>query len=121
MGTDPNADLGPVISPAAKVRIEGLIASAKEQGATIVLDGRGAKVDGYPEGNFVGPTIVSDVTVDMDCYKQEIFGPALVILKADTLDDAIEIINANPYGNGTAIFTESHRIGLMTSLTKQEN
>merc|ERR1711976_1084426 len=102
-GNDASADLGPVISPAAKARIEGLIASGKEQGATIVLDGRGAKVDGYPNGNFVVPTIVSDVTVDMDCYKQEIFGPALVCLKADNLDDAIQIINKNPYGNGTAI------------------
>jgi len=101
------ADLGPVISPAAKARIEGLIASGKEQGATVVLDGRGKKVDGYPNGNFVGPTIVSDVTADMDCYKQEIFGPALVCLKAETLEDAISIINKNPYGNGTAIFTES--------------
>lgn len=106
-GSDSTADLGPVISPAAKARIEGLIASSKEQGATLVLDGRDAKVEGYPDGNFVAPTIISDVTVDMDCYKQEIFGPALVVLKADTLDEAITIINKNPYGNGTAIFTES--------------
>jgi len=106
-GNDSSADLGPVISPAAKSRIESLIASGKEQGATLVLDGRNPKVDGYEKGNFVGPTIISDVTTDMDCYKQEIFGPALVILKADTLDDAIAIINKNPYGNGTAIFTES--------------
>merc|ERR1711972_18596 len=106
-GNNPSADLGPVISPAAKSRIEGLIASGQQQGASLVLDGRNAKVEGYEKGNFVGPTIISDVTTEMDCYKQEIFGPALVILKADTLDDAIEIINKNPYGSGTAIFTES--------------
>jgi len=106
-GDDPAADVGPVISPAAKARIEGLIASAETEGATIVLDGRNAKVERYPDGNFVAPTIISDVTPTMQCYKQEIFGPALVILKADSLDEAVAIINNNPYGNGTAIFTRS--------------
>merc|ERR1712061_816595 len=88
-GTDTSADVGPVISPAAKSRIENLIASGHEQGASLVLDGRNPTVEGYESGNFVGPTIISDVTTEMDCYKQEIFGPALVILKADTLDDAV--------------------------------
>jgi len=106
-GTDPSADFGPVISPAAKARIEGLIGSAEEEGATLVMDGRNASVEDYPNGNWVSPTIISDVTTDMQCYKEEIFGPALVILKAKTLDEAIEIINNNPYGNGGAIFTSS--------------
>uniref|UniRef100_A0A8C2PSW4 Methylmalonate-semialdehyde/malonate-semialdehyde dehydrogenase [acylating], mitochondrial n=1 Tax=Cyprinus carpio TaxID=7962 RepID=A0A8C2PSW4_CYPCA len=67
--------------------------------------GRNVKVKGYENGNFVGPTIVSNVTPDMKCYKEEIFGPVLVVLEADSLDDAIKIVNKNPYGNGTAIFT----------------
>mmetsp|Transcript_81853 Transcript_81853/g.226848 ORF Transcript_81853/g.226848 Transcript_81853/m.226848 type:complete len:522 (+) Transcript_81853:68-1633(+) len=106
-GTDPAADLGPVISPASKARIEGLIASAEQEGARVILDGRGVSVEGYPEGNFVAPTIISDVTTSMRCYKEEIFGPVLVVLKADTLESAISIINSNPFGNGTAIFTNS--------------
>jgi malonate-semialdehyde dehydrogenase (acetylating)/methylmalonate-semialdehyde dehydrogenase len=106
-GNDSTVDVGPVISPAAKARIEGLIESADKQGATLVLDGRSPEIAGFPNGNFVAPTIISDVKTSMDCYQQEIFGPALVILKADTLEEAIEIINANPYGNGTAIFTSS--------------
>ncbi|KAF7436691.1 hypothetical protein PC9H_003524 [Pleurotus ostreatus] len=105
-GFEKGADFGPVISPKAKERIEGLIASVQEEGGEIVLDGRGYTVEGYPEGNFVGPTIVK-VTTEMKAYKEEIFGPVLVVLTADTLDDALDIINANKYGNGTAIFTQS--------------
>ncbi|OBZ78885.1 Methylmalonate-semialdehyde dehydrogenase [acylating], mitochondrial [Grifola frondosa] len=100
------ADLGPVISPAAKHRIVGLIASAQEQGGVITLDGRGVEVPGYPDGNWVGPTVI-EATTTMRCYREEIFGPVLIVLKADTLDDALAIINENPYGNGTAIFTQS--------------
>jgi malonate-semialdehyde dehydrogenase (acetylating) / methylmalonate-semialdehyde dehydrogenase len=106
-GKVPTADLGPVVTAEAKARIERLIASAEEQGATILLDGRGYHVEEYPDGNFVGPTIIADVTPDMDCYKEEIFGPVMVLLNADTLDEAIAIVNANPFGNGTAIFTQS--------------
>ncbi|EKM61143.1 uncharacterized protein PHACADRAFT_247546 [Phanerochaete carnosa HHB-10118-sp] len=105
-GFEGGADLGPVISTASKARIEGLIASAEEQGGKIVLDGRGHQVPGYPNGNWVGPTII-EATADMRCYKEEIFGPVLVVIPADTLDDALAIINANKYGNGTAIFTQS--------------
>lgn len=106
-GFEDGADLGPVISPQSKERIEGLIASAEEEGATILLDGRGFKPAKYPNGNWVGPTIISDVTPDMKCYKEEIFGPALVCLNVETLNDAIDLINKNEYGNGTAIFTRS--------------
>lgn len=105
-GFEKGADLGPVISPVSKKRIEGLIASAEEQGGKVLLDGRGLQVPGYPNGNWVGPTIIQ-ATTDMRCYREEIFGPVLVVVSADTLDDALAIINANPYGNGTAIFTQS--------------
>ncbi|GAA6006856.1 hypothetical protein JCM10207_009116 [Rhodosporidiobolus poonsookiae] len=104
-GFDPETEVGPVISPQSKERIEALIQSCEDQGGKILLDGRGVKVPGYANGNFVGPTIL-EATTDMDCYKQEIFGPVLVVVKAPTLDAAIKVINTNPYGNGTAIFTQ---------------
>lgn len=106
-GMDPNADLGPVISTQSKDKIERLIKSATEQGADVILDGRNVKVDGYENGNFVGPTIIKNVTPEMDCYKEEIFGPVLICMNADSLDDAINTTNSNPYGNGCAIFTQS--------------
>jgi malonate-semialdehyde dehydrogenase (acetylating)/methylmalonate-semialdehyde dehydrogenase len=105
-GFEEGADLGPLISPAAKERVTGLIASAEEQGGTIHLDGRGISVEGYPDGNFVGPTVI-EASTEMRCYLEEIFGPVLIVIKADTLDAAIDIINKNKYGNGTAIFTKS--------------
>jgi len=106
-GTQPGCDIGPVISPQAKERIECLIQSAVDEGATLLLDGRCCTVPGYENGNFVGPTIITNVTADMTCYKEEIFGPVLVVMNVDSLDDAIDIANSNPYGNGTAIFTQS--------------
>ena len=102
-----NPDLGPVISCAARERIHGLIERGVAEGATLALDGRQVSVAGYPRGNFVGPTIFSDVKPGMSIYDQEIFGPVLCLMAADTLDEAIELINANPNGNGTAIFTQS--------------
>ncbi|ORY14985.1 Aldehyde/histidinol dehydrogenase [Clohesyomyces aquaticus] len=106
-GFEEGADLGPVISPQAKKRIEDLIASAEEEGATILLDGRGQKPPKYPNGNWVGPTIIANVKPHMKCYTEEIFGPVLVCLNVETIDEAIDMINANEYGNGTAIFTRS--------------
>lgn len=106
-GFEPGADLGPVISPQAKERIEALIRSGVDEGAELLLDGRGVKPEKYPNGNFIGPTILSNVTPSMTCYKEEIFGPVLVCLNAATLQDAIDLINANEYGNGVAIFTQS--------------
>lgn len=97
---------GPVISPAAKDRIIGLISSAEPEGGKIHLDGRDIKVEAYPDGNFVGPTIIQANTT-MKCYHEEIFGPVLIVLQAETLDEAIKIVNENKYGNGTAIFTQS--------------
>lgn len=104
-GHEPGADLGPVISPEAKQRVCDLVQSGIDQGAKILLDGRDVKVPGYEKGNFVGPTILHYVKPEMKCYTEEIFGPVLVSMEVDTLDDAIKLINANPYGNGTAIFT----------------
>ncbi|RAQ50398.1 methylmalonate-semialdehyde dehydrogenase [Aspergillus flavus] len=104
-GFEEGADLGPVISPESKKRIEDLIASAEKEGAKILLDGRGYKPEKYPNGNFVGPTIITNVTPEMTCYKEEIFGPVLVCLSVPTLEDAIDLINKNEYGNGAAIFT----------------
>ncbi|MBI0427574.1 CoA-acylating methylmalonate-semialdehyde dehydrogenase [Psychrobacter sp. NG27] len=100
-------DLGPLISKQAKARVERLIQAGIDEGAHLRLDGRGCQVAGYEEGNFVGPTILDHVTADMSCYTEEIFGPVLCIMYADTLEEAIEIINTNPNGNGTAIFTQS--------------
>ncbi len=106
-GTDRDADLGPLVSPAAKARVERLIGTGEQQGARLLLDGRGCRVDGYPDGNFVGPTVFAGVTREMDIYSQEIFGPVLCLVEADTLEEAIRFINANPNGNGTSIFTSS--------------
>lgn len=106
-GTEPGADLGPVISKQAKKRICSLVESGAKDGARLILDGRDIKVSGYEEGNFVGPTIIADVKADMECYKQEIFGPVLLCMEASSLQEAIEIVNRNKYGNGTAIFTRS--------------
>ncbi|KAK3957096.1 Aldehyde/histidinol dehydrogenase [Pseudoneurospora amorphoporcata] len=106
-GFEEGADLGPVISPQSKERIESLIASAEQEGATILLDGRGYKPAKYPNGNWIAPTIISNVTPSMKCYREEIFGPVLVCLNVETLDDAIDLINNNEYGNGVAIFTRS--------------
>lgn len=84
-GFQKNADLGPVITKQSKERIESLISSAEKAGAKVEIDGRGHKVDGFPEGNFVGPTLITGVTPDMDCYKEEIFGPVLLCVTVDTL------------------------------------
>jgi malonate-semialdehyde dehydrogenase (acetylating)/methylmalonate-semialdehyde dehydrogenase len=102
-----NPDLGPLVSCSAKERVLALIEQGLAEGATLALDGRGVQVPGYPAGNFVGPTILSDVKPGMTVYDQEIFGPVLVVVPVDTLDDAIALVNANPNGNGTALFTQS--------------
>ncbi|XP_023763024.1 methylmalonate-semialdehyde dehydrogenase [acylating], mitochondrial [Lactuca sativa] len=106
-GVEPDADLGPVISKQAKERVCRLIQSGVESGAKLLLDGRDIVVPGYEQGNFVGPTILSGVTEDMECYKEEIFGPVLICMQADSLEEAIIISNRNKYGNGAAIFTSS--------------
>ncbi|WP_129339149.1 CoA-acylating methylmalonate-semialdehyde dehydrogenase [Cellulomonas endophytica] len=106
-GSTPGADMGPVITAAAKRRIEGLVTSAQEQGATLVVDGRGTVVPGHEGGFFVGPTLVDHVRPEHDVYREEVFGPVLDVVRVPDLDAAIELVNANPYGNGTALFTAS--------------
>ncbi|WP_287811004.1 CoA-acylating methylmalonate-semialdehyde dehydrogenase [Pseudomonas sp.] len=106
-GSEPGTDVGPLISRQAKQRVLGLIDSGVKEGATLELDGREVKVPGFEHGNFVGPTLFSGVTTDMQIYTQEIFGPVLVVLTVDTLDEAIALVNRNPFGNGTGLFTQS--------------
>lgn len=106
-GTDVTVDVCPVVSPQARDKIVKLIDSGVAQGATLALDGRNPVVKGYEKGNFVGATVFTDVTPDMDIYSQEIFGPVLCIVGVETLDEAIAYINANENGNGTSLFTAS--------------
>ncbi|HEX7386478.1 MAG TPA: CoA-acylating methylmalonate-semialdehyde dehydrogenase [Castellaniella sp.] len=106
VGTDRKADLGPLVSQRAKERVVGLIQKGVDEGADLVLDGRGISVAGYEKGNFVGPTIFSKVKGDMTIYHEEIFGPVLSVVLVDTLEEAVDFINGNPNGNGTSIFTQ---------------
>jgi malonate-semialdehyde dehydrogenase (acetylating)/methylmalonate-semialdehyde dehydrogenase len=106
-GREADSEMGPVITAAARERIVGLIGSGAEQGAELAVDGRGLSVAGHEDGFFVGPTLIDRVTPQMDVYREEIFGPVLGVVRAETVDEAIALINANPYGNGTAIFTSS--------------
>jgi len=106
-GRDPASEMGPVITREAQRRILGYIDSGERAGARVVVDGRGLVVPGHEEGFFVGPTVLDAVTPQMDVYKDEIFGPVLSVLRTDSVDGAIDLVNANPYGNGTAIFTAS--------------
>jgi malonate-semialdehyde dehydrogenase (acetylating)/methylmalonate-semialdehyde dehydrogenase len=101
------SEMGPVVTPAARDRITGYIDSGEKAGARVAVDGRGLKVEGYEGGFFVGPTVLDLVTTDMEVYTDEIFGPVLSVVRTDDVDAAIALINANPYGNGTAIFTAS--------------
>ncbi|WP_026876785.1 CoA-acylating methylmalonate-semialdehyde dehydrogenase [Jiangella gansuensis] len=105
-GRDESSEMGPVITAAARDRILGYIDSGEKQGATLAVDGRGLTVPGH-DGFFVGPTVLDRVTPEMDVYRDEIFGPVLSVVRTDDVDAAIELINANPYGNGTAIFTSN--------------
>ncbi len=103
----PGENLGSVISAEAKARIEGYITAAEEAGATILMDGRNATVEGSEGGFYVGPTIIDHVTPDMSVAKEEIFGPVISIIRAKDLDEAIEIENSSAYGNAAAVFTQS--------------
>ena len=104
---DKNAAYGPLISPTSRDRVLKLIDSGKREGATCHLDGTDVEVAGRPDGNWVGPTLFSDVTADMAIYREEIFGPVLCCMQVETLDEAIATINALEVGNGTSIFTRS--------------
>ncbi|MDA0789870.1 MAG: CoA-acylating methylmalonate-semialdehyde dehydrogenase [Proteobacteria bacterium] len=104
---DESAAYGPLISVAARERILGYIEAGKKEGATCLLDGSECSVPGMPDGNWVGPTLFSDVTSDMSIYREEIFGPVLAASQVDSLDAAIEFVNASPFGNGVSLFTSS--------------
>jgi malonate-semialdehyde dehydrogenase (acetylating)/methylmalonate-semialdehyde dehydrogenase len=106
-GREPDSEMGPVVTAAAKERIVGLIGTGAAQGAELAVDGRGLTVPGHENGFFVGPTVIDRVAPEMDVYREEIFGPVLSVVRADDVDAAIALINSNPYGNGTAIFTSS--------------
>ena len=106
-GDQPDADMGPLITAAAKERVEGIITAAAEAGAELVVDGRALTVAGYEDGFFVGPTVIDRVTPELAAYREEIFGPVIDVVRVTGLEEAIGLINANPYGNGTAIFTSS--------------
>ena len=103
----PGKNLGAVISKAAKERIENYIAEAERDGAKILVDGRNTVVEGKENGTYVGPTVIDYVTPEMSVAKEEIFGPVISIIRTETLDDAIKIENANPYGNAASVFTQS--------------
>ena len=106
IGTERDADLGPLVSPTAKKRVEGLIQRGLEEGAELLLDGRELSVQGYEQGNFVGPTVFGGVKASMAIYEEEIFGPVLCVVAVDTLEEAVQFINNNPNGNGVALFTQ---------------
>ncbi|MGJ9421714.1 CoA-acylating methylmalonate-semialdehyde dehydrogenase [Aeromicrobium sp. CF3.5] len=110
VGTDPDTEMGPVVTRAARDRVVDHIGQGETAGATVVVDGRDLVVDGHEEGFFVGPTLLDHVTTDMNVYTEEIFGPLLAVLRVDDLTQALDLINANPYGNGTAVFTSSGEI-----------
>jgi malonate-semialdehyde dehydrogenase (acetylating) / methylmalonate-semialdehyde dehydrogenase len=106
-GRDPSSEMGPIVTREARDRIAGYVGSGAEQGARVTVDGRGLVVPGHEDGFFIGPSVLDHVTPSMDAYRDEIFGPVLSVLRADSVDEAIALINANPYGNGTSIFTSS--------------
>jgi malonate-semialdehyde dehydrogenase (acetylating)/methylmalonate-semialdehyde dehydrogenase len=104
-GLDPSSDMGPLVTGAARDKVSGLIETGVNEGAKLVLDGRGVRVEDHESGFYVGPTLFDEVRPHMEIYKQEIFGPVLIVLRVADIDEAIGMINDNPYGNGTAIFT----------------
>ena len=104
-GMDEGVEMGPVIDAKSKEFIIGLINEGESKGGEVVLDGRDLVIPGHENGHFLGPTIVDNVPQDSDLYREEVFGPVLSIVHADTYDEAIKIVNSSPFGNGAAIFT----------------
>ncbi|ASE11625.1 CoA-acylating methylmalonate-semialdehyde dehydrogenase [Kocuria rhizophila] len=99
------ADMGPLVTVAHRDRVAGFVDAGEQAGATVVVDGRQGSYDAEGSGFFLGPTLFDHVTPQMSVYTEEIFGPVLCVVRVDTYDEAIELVNSNPYGNGTAIFT----------------
>ncbi|MDQ3157118.1 MAG: CoA-acylating methylmalonate-semialdehyde dehydrogenase [Actinomycetota bacterium] len=100
-----DADMGPLVTKAHRDKVASFITAGVDAGASLVIDGREAKIDGEADGFWLGPTLFDHVSQDMSVYTEEIFGPVLNVVRVDTFDEAVHLINANPYGNGTAIFT----------------
>jgi malonate-semialdehyde dehydrogenase (acetylating) / methylmalonate-semialdehyde dehydrogenase len=108
--TDSSSDMGPVISKEHKDKIENYISIGVKEGAKLVLDGRNYKIQGYENGNFVGPTLFDNVTNEMKIYKEEIFGPVLSVVRANNYEEAISLVNAHQFGNGTSIYTSDGEV-----------
>jgi malonate-semialdehyde dehydrogenase (acetylating)/methylmalonate-semialdehyde dehydrogenase len=106
-GLDEGVTMGPVISAKHKEKIVSYIDRGVKEGAKLVLDGRNFKVDAYPNGHFVGPTLFADVTPQMVIGSEEIFGPVLCVMQAKTIDDAIAMVNAHPLANASSIYTSN--------------
>lgn len=106
-GTEPGVEMGPLVSRAHRDRVKRYVDQGEAEGAKLVVDGRNLRVPGHENGFFLGPTLFDHVTPAMSIYKDEIFGPVLVVVRARSFDEAVELVNRNPYGNGTAIFTRS--------------
>lgn len=106
-GDDPKTDMPPVITKDARDRVIRMTDEAEQAGGTIVVDGRGLVVQGHENGNFVGPTVITDLDRDHSTYTDEVFGPLLVVMHVNNFDEALELVNSSPFGNGTAIFTAS--------------
>jgi malonate-semialdehyde dehydrogenase (acetylating) / methylmalonate-semialdehyde dehydrogenase len=104
-GLEPESEMGPLVTREHRDRVAGYIDSAREQGATVVADGRELDLYRESDGFFLGVSLLDHVTTDMDAYRDEIFGPVLCVMRVDTYDEALALVNDNPYGNGTAIFT----------------
>ncbi|MFV1961783.1 MAG: CoA-acylating methylmalonate-semialdehyde dehydrogenase [Acidimicrobiia bacterium] len=104
-GDQPGVEMGPLVTSQHLDRVRGYVDSGEEQGALLVADGRDFVVDGYEDGYFLGPTLFDNVTTDMAIYTDEIFGPVLSTVRMEHFEEAIQLINENPYGNGTAVFT----------------
>lgn len=104
-GRRPGCEMGPLVTAAHRDKVTSYLDTGVSEGATLAVDGRGHEVDGAPEGFWLGPTLFDHVRQDMSIYRDEIFGPVLSVVRADTYEQAVDLINGNPYGNGTAIFT----------------
>ena len=104
-GTDPASEMGPLVSKAHFEKVSGLVDAGVEEGADLRVDGRGLQVEGHEDGYFIGPSVFDHVKPGMRVYDEEIFGPVLVVVRADSYTEAVGLVNANPYGNGAAIFT----------------
>lgn len=118
-GMDEGVEMGAIITPQAKDRIIALIDDAEARDVSVVLDGRDLKVAGYEQGTYLGPTVLTHVPLDAPVYSQEVFGPVLVIVDASSYEEAIEILNSSPYGNGAVIFTESGGVARQFTIEAQ--